>query len=127
MKLKLLSQKTYSKEKAKPPAKNLVKRGAKEESRKKEILRTGYAKKGDLVAVVKSATAGIDGKNIFGECVPYEKVYEPRLIAGENIRIDRGSYYYMNTDGIVEVSQDDSGIQYLRGRPYRFGRFKVRV
>jgi hypothetical protein len=127
MKLKLLSQKKHNKEKPKSPAKSTEKKHSKEESRKKEILRTGYAKKGDLVAVVKTATAGIDGKNIYGECVPYKKVYEPRLIAGENIRIDRGSYYYMNTDGIVEVSQDDSGIQYIRGRTYRFGRFKVRV
>ncbi len=127
MKLKLLSQKKHNKEKPKPPAKSPEKKGVKEESRKKELLRTGYAKKGDLVAVVKTATAGIDGKNIYGECVPYKKVYEPRLIAGENIRIDRGSYYYMNTDGIVEVSQDDSGIQYIRGRTYRFGRFKVHV
>jgi len=54
-------------------------------------------------------------------------VYEPRLISGENIRVDRGACYYMNTDGIVEVLQDESGAQYILGHTYRFGQFKVRV
>jgi uncharacterized protein (DUF342 family) len=127
IKLKLRSQKKSKKEKPKPSVgKNTAGRGTKEESRKKEVVRTGYAKKGDLVAVVKPATAGKDGKNIYGESIPYKRVYEPRLISGENIRGDRGAYY-MNTDGIVEVLQDETGAQYIRGRAYRFGQFKVRV
>ena len=90
-------------------------------------MRTGYARKGDLIAVLKPASAGKDGKNIYGECIPCTQVYEPRLISGENIKVDRGSSYYMNTDGIVEVLQDESGAQYIRGRKYRFGQFRVRV
>jgi uncharacterized protein (DUF342 family) len=93
----------------------------------KKLIKKGYARKGDRVATVKPAFPGRNGKNILGETIDVEPVYIPRLVAGKNIREDGGLFYYMTTDGVVELFEDDIGILHIRGRVYQFGRFTVAV
>jgi uncharacterized protein (DUF342 family) len=87
----------------------------------------GYARKGALIARVTHAIQSRDGKNLFGETVPAEKVYQPRLVAGSNIRVEQGSSYYMGVDGVVELYRDDRGVHYVSARMYREGGFTVSV
>ncbi len=100
----------------------------KEESQpQKELIKKGYARKGDLIARVVPSVPSKDGKNVYGEKIPSTQVHEPRLIAGSNVRLDKGTDYYMNCDGVVEVFKDEKGTHYIRGRLYKFGQFKIAV
>jgi hypothetical protein len=80
-----------------------------------------------LIAKVTRAVPSKDGKNVFGEKIPAKKVYEPRLIARSNVKVERGTDYYMNCDGVVEVLKDERGIHYIQGRLFRFGHVRVTV
>ena len=85
------------------------------------LFKKGFAKKGVLIAALKSATPGKEGKNIHGEAVPPPKINEPKLLAGSNVRFDKGNTYYMNVDGIVEVFQDRKGNYQISGKPFKPG------
>jgi len=91
------------------------------------VIKKGYARKGDLVATLKHAVQGKDGKNVLGEVVYAEKVFEPMLVAGKNIKVEKGIYYYMDIDGVVEVTRDEKGINYIQGHLMRHGSFKVSI
>ena len=56
----------------------------------KKLVNKGYARKGDRVATVKPAVPGKNGKNVLGESISVKPVFIPRLIAGNNIRVDGG-------------------------------------
>jgi uncharacterized protein (DUF342 family) len=131
LKIKSLKKKDSvpgTKDKPKKPERKAQVIGVQEQEKvEKEPVRKGYAKKGDLIAKVKQAVLGKDGKNVLGEKVPARRVYEPRLITGENVRLDKGSSYLMNVDGIVEVFKDENEIHHIRGRVFKYGRFKVNV
>ncbi len=106
--------------------------GPKEKAEKKAeeartVVRTGFAKKGEILAVVVPAVVGKDGKNVLGERIPPEEVLEPRLVAGSHVRVEQGTKYVMNTDGVVTVLKDDKGTNYIEGKTYRHGRCTVRI
>jgi uncharacterized protein (DUF342 family) len=119
--------------KKKQPEKETVKKAPQKKSiaevsqPQKKLIKKGYARKGDLIARVAPSIPSKDGKNVYGEKIPSPQMYEPRLIAGSNVRLDKGTDYYMNCDGVVEVFKDEKGIHYIRGRLYKFGRFKIAV
>jgi len=56
-----------------------------------------------------------------------DEVLEPRLVAGAHIRVERGTKYIMDTDGVVTVLRDDRGTNYIEGKTYRHGRCTLRV
>ncbi len=93
----------------------------------KKIVNKGYARKGDRVATVKPAVPGKNGKNVLGESISIKPVFKPRLIAGKNIRVEGGFVYYMTTDGVIEVHEDEAGTRFISGRVYQYGRFSVSV
>ncbi|MBN2322663.1 MAG: DUF342 domain-containing protein [Spirochaetes bacterium] len=94
-----------------------------------EIVRTpvrhGFAKKGDLIAVIHPPISGKDGKNVLGEPIPARRVETPRLIAGRNVKVEKGSSYFMAVDGMVELLKDNRGNYYISGRLYRHGKFEI--
>ena len=96
-------------------------------SLEKVVVQRGYARRGDLIAKVIQAVPSKDGKNVFGEKIPAKKVYEPRLIAGSNVKVERGTDYFLNCDGIVEVLRDEKNIHYIQGKLFRFGRVRITV
>jgi uncharacterized protein (DUF342 family) len=91
------------------------------------VIRQGFARKGDLIAVIHPSVRGVDGKNVLGEPVPSKKVDVPRLIAVRNIKVQKGTSYFMGIDGMVEVLEDKKGHLYIRGRLYRQGGFAIDV
>ncbi|KPJ89545.1 MAG: hypothetical protein AMS17_01515 [Spirochaetes bacterium DG_61] len=125
-KLKLRSL-TKKKEPEKVVTLTRAERAKEKASIEKELVKKGYARKADLIARVIHAVCSKDGKNVFGEKIPAKKMYEPRLIAGSNVKVERGTDYYMNCDGVVEVLKDERGIYYIQGRLFRFGRIRVSV
>jgi uncharacterized protein (DUF342 family) len=96
-----------------------------------EVVRTpvrhGFARKGDLIAVIHPPTSGKDGKNVLGEPIPARKVETPRLIAGRNVKVEKGSAYFINVDGMVELLKDNRGNYYISGRLYRHGKFEIEL
>ena len=93
----------------------------------RELVKKGYAKKGDLIATVTPAKLGKEGKNIFGESIPAPEVYQPKLVPGRNVRVEQGNRYIMDVDGIVEVLKDNKDVYYIRGKLYRHGKYKIVV
>jgi len=91
----------------------------------KAVVKTGYAKKGDIIAKIKPAVHGKDGKNILGDIIHAKKVKEPRLVTLENVKVEHGVNYIMITDGIVELLKNDEDIFYIRGKRYSHGEFKI--
>ncbi len=91
------------------------------------VIREGYARKGDVVAVVEPKVPGKPGRNVLGEQIPPPEVHEPHLVAGRNIMVEKGTLYYMEVDGIVQVSEDERSIYHIRGKMYRHGRCIVSV
>jgi len=91
------------------------------------VVKKGYARKGELVATLKPAIPGKNGKNVMGEVVPAEKVVEYRLIAGKNIKVENGVFYFMNIDGVVEVTKDEKGTHYIQGWLMRHGSFNINI
>lgn len=118
-------RKKEQKEKAEPRA--VVKKEEKKKPVEKKLVKKGFARKGDHIATIKPAVPGKDGKNILGEAIPADPVYNPHLIGGKNVRIEGGVNVYMNIDGIVEVLEDEKGTFYISGKPYQCGRFIVTV
>ena len=113
-----------------------VKKERKETKKKKEeapvkdekvLVKKGYARKGDLIATVHPAVLGKEGKNILGEPIPPKEVYQPKLIAGKNVKVEDGTKYFLTTDGIVEVLKDSRGVFYIKGKIYRHGSYKITV
>ena len=92
---------------------------------RKTLEKRGYAREGDLVATVKPAVFGRDGRNVLGETIPAAKVAVPRLVAGMHIAVEKGTQFYMRTTGVVEVSRDAEGNSYIKGRVYRRGSCNV--
>ncbi len=91
------------------------------------LVKKGYARKGDLIATVHPAVLGKEGKNILGEPIPPKEVYQPKLIAGKNVKVEDGTKYFLTTDGIVEVLKDSRGVFYIKGKIYRHGSYKITV
>lgn len=95
----------------------------------KEIERTpvrqGFAKKGDLIAVIHPPLLGKEGKSVLGEPLPAREVKTPRLIAGRNVKVIKGTSYFMGVDGMVELFKDNKGNYYVSGRLYRHGKFEI--
>ncbi len=91
----------------------------------RELVKKGYARKGDLIATVIPAKLGKEGKNIFGESIPAPEVYQPKLVPGRNVKVEQGNRYIMDVDGIVEVLKDSKGVYYIRGKLYRHGKYKI--
>ena len=91
------------------------------------LVKKGYAKKGSLIATVHPAVLGKEGKNVLGEPIPPKEVYQPKLIAGKNVKVEEGTNYYITTDGIVEVLKDNKDIYYIRGKIYRHGSFQITI
>lgn len=114
-------------EKIKPKTQLAEKKAKKDEPIEQEYVKKGYAKRGDLIATIKPGVLGKDGRNVFDEKIPVKRVYEPRLIAGKNVKLDHGFSYYIICDGIVEVQKDKKDAYYIQGKRYRFGHFKVTV
>ena len=113
-----------------------VKKERKETKKKKEeapvkdekvLVKKGYARKGDLIATVHPAVLGKEGKNILGEPIPPKEVYQSKLIAGKNVKVEDGTKYYLTTDGIVEVLKDSRGVFYISGKIYRHGSYEITV
>jgi uncharacterized protein (DUF342 family) len=98
---------------------------------RKEAVRTlvkrGYARQGDLVATLEQAVFGRDGKNVLGEVIHAKKVYVPRLVAGMNVVVEKGSRYVTRVSGLVEVSKDERGTFFIKSKLYRQGRCTVAV
>ena len=92
---------------------------------RKTLEKRGYAREGDLVATVEPAVFGRDGRNVLGETIPAAKVAVPRLVAGIHIAVEKGTQFYMRTSGVVEVSRDEEGNSYLKGKVYRRGSCSV--
>jgi len=106
--------------------------GPKEKAGKKveevrAVVRTGFAKKGEILAVVVPAVVGKDGKNVLGERITPEEVLESRLVAGSHVRVEKGTKYIMDTNGVVTVLKDDKGTNYIEGKTYRHGRCTVKI
>jgi len=91
------------------------------------VVKTGYAKKGTLIAALTPAVLGKEGKNVLGEKIPAKEVSEPRLVAGKHIRVEQGTHFIMDTDGIVSVKKDEKGTFYINGSLYRKGRCRVSI
>ena len=87
----------------------------------------GFARNGSLVATLSPAVPGKSGKDVLGNDIPPEQVKEVRLIAGKNIRVERGTQYFMGIDGKVEVLRDKQGSYYIQGTPYRNGSCNVKI
>lgn len=92
---------------------------------KRETVKHGFARKGDLIAVIHPPVSGKDGKNILGEPIPAKKSEVPRLIAGRNVKVEKGTSYFMGVDGMVVVQKDNQGNYYIHGKIYRHGRFSI--
>jgi uncharacterized protein (DUF342 family) len=88
---------------------------------------TAKAKKGDILATVVKSVPGRDGKDVLGNPVPSPSVRDPKLLAGRNIRVEKGSLYYMGVDGIVEVFEDENGVRTVSGCPCSDGEFSIRI
>jgi uncharacterized protein (DUF342 family) len=91
------------------------------------LVKTGFAKQGDLIAMVHPPVLGKEGKTVLGEIIPVKKVSEPRLVAGKNVIIEKGTQYIMKTTGAVEVCKDQKGIHYISGKLYRHGEFRIYI
>jgi uncharacterized protein (DUF342 family) len=91
------------------------------------LVKTGFARQGDLIAMVHTPVLGKEGRTVLGEIIPVEKVSEPRLVAGKNVIIDKGTQYIMKTTGAVEVCKDQKGTHYISGKLYRHGEFRVYI
>ena len=132
LKFKGILKKKVVKDKAKEPA-DTKKVQVKKEKLSSEVkdervlVKKGYARKGDLIATVHPATLGKEGKNILGESIPPKEVYQPKLIAGKNVKVEEGTKHYLTTDGIVEVLKDSKGVYYIRGKIYRHGTYNIVV
>lgn len=59
----------------------------------KKLVKKGYARKGDHIATIKPAVPGKDGKNILGEAIPADPVYNPRLIGGGTLELTEVSTF----------------------------------
>lgn len=91
------------------------------------IVMKGFARKGSLVATLNPAVPGKSGKDVLGNDIPPEPVRDVRLVAGKNIRVERGTQYFMGIDGKVEVLRDKQGTYYVQGTPYRNGSCSVQI
>jgi hypothetical protein len=91
------------------------------------IRATARVAKGDLVASVVKSVPGRDGRDVLGNAVPAAKVADPKVVAGLNIRVDKGSLYTAAVDGIVEAARDEAGVTTISARPFADGEFAVRV
>lgn len=91
------------------------------------VVMSGFARKGSQVATVHPAVPGKMGKDVMGEEIPAEPVNDVRLIAGKNIRVERGTHFFMGVDGRVEVLKDEKGIYYIQGILYRHGGCSVGI
>ncbi len=129
-----LRMKSFKKKKSERPvvASKAQKTGSSGKAEKKAeetrtLVRKGFAKKGDVIAVVVPAVPGKDGKNVLGERIPPDKVFEPRLVAGYHVRVEQGNRYVMDTNGVVTVLKDERGTNYIEGKAYRHGRYLVQI
>jgi uncharacterized protein (DUF342 family) len=93
----------------------------------RNVVHQGFARKGELIAVIHLPVMGRDGKNVLGETIPSKKVNIPRLIAGRNVNVQKGTAYFMGIDGKVEVLEDNKGTFYIRGRLFKQGDFTIDV
>lgn len=91
------------------------------------VVMKGFARKGSLVATLNPAVPGKFGKDVLGNDIPPEQVKEIHLIAGKNIRVERGTQYFMGVDGKVEVLKDNKGSYFIQGTPYRNGSCSVQI
>ena len=93
----------------------------------KALVKRGYAREGDLIATVKPAVFGRDGKNVLGETIPASKVKVPRLVPGLNVTVEKGIHFFMRATGVVEIMEDEKGTSYIKGSMYRRGKCSVVV
>jgi uncharacterized protein (DUF342 family) len=91
----------------------------------RQLVKRGFARKGELIAVIHPPVLGRDGKNVLGEPISAKKVDVPRLIAGRNVKVEKGTSYFIVVDGMVEVQKDDRGNYYIHGKLYRYGSFSI--
>ena len=89
------------------------------------LVKSGFARKGDLIAVVHPPVHGKEGRNVHGEPIPAKQVKIPSLIAGMNVRVKNVTSYFMNVNGIVEVMKDSEGCYRISGKLYRHGGFGI--
>ncbi|MFW6139712.1 MAG: flagellar assembly protein A, partial [Spirochaetota bacterium] len=94
---------------------------------KREVVKVGFARKGDLVATLSLSVPGRNGKNILGEEVAARQPEQVALSAGRNIKVEQGSRYYTALDGKIEVLEDQKGGFHILARPYRVGKFSVSI
>ncbi len=94
---------------------------------KKTLVQCGYARAGELIATVKPAVFGKEGKNVLGENIPARQVYVPRLVPGMNVTVEKGTHFFMRTSGVVEVMKDEKGSFYIKGKLYHRGQCSISV
>ena len=94
---------------------------------KKTLVQRGYARAGELIATVKPAVFGKEGKNVLGENIPARQVYVPRLVPGMNVTVEKGTHFFMRTSGVVEVMKDEKGSFYIKGKLYHRGQCSISV
>ncbi|UCB47021.1 MAG: DUF342 domain-containing protein [Spirochaetota bacterium] len=111
----------------KPPIQRKVQADESKKEIDRVVIQQGFARKGELVAVIHPPVMGKDGKNVLGEIIPSQKVDAPSLIAGRNIKVQKGTSFFMGIDGMVEVLEDNKGNYYIRGKLYRQGIFSIDV
>jgi uncharacterized protein (DUF342 family) len=112
------------------PSENVkpLKNSGKEEEREVvEVVMRGFARKGSLVATVRPAVPGKFGKDVLGNDIPPEPIKEARLLAGRNIRVEKGTQYFMGINGKVEVLRDKKGTYSIQGTPYRNGSCSIQI
>ena len=91
----------------------------------KSLVKSGFARKGDLIAVIHPPVLGKEGRNVNGEPIPAKQVKIPSLIARNNVKVKNVTSYFMNVNGIVEVMKDSRGCYHISGKLYRRGSFGI--
>ncbi len=97
------------------------------EDKARILVRTGFARQGDLIAMIHPPVQGKEGRTVLGEIIPVKKVSEPRLVAGKNVIIKNGTQYIIKITGAVEVSKDQKDIHYISGKLYKQGEFRIHL